>query len=62
MATYGIDLGTTYSAIATLDESGRAVIIENQNDAKPILASVIYFPQDESSPPVVGEEAKNMVE
>ncbi|GHV93999.1 molecular chaperone DnaK [Spirochaetia bacterium] len=62
MATYGIDLGTTYSAIATLDDSGRPVIIENQNDAKPILASAIYFPQDESNPPVVGEEAKNMVE
>jgi molecular chaperone DnaK (HSP70) len=62
MATYGIDLGTTYSAIATLDESGRAVIIENQIDAKPILASAVYFPQDESGPPVVGEEAKNMVE
>jgi molecular chaperone DnaK (HSP70) len=62
MATYGIDLGTTYSAIATLDASGRPVIIENQIDAKPILASAIYFPQDESSPPVVGEEAKNRVE
>ena len=30
MAQYvGIDLGTTYSAIATIDESGRAVIINN---------------------------------
>jgi molecular chaperone DnaK (HSP70) len=62
MTTYGIDLGTTYSAIATLDESGRPVIIENQPEAKRILASAIYFPQDESNPPGIGEEAKNMVE
>jgi molecular chaperone DnaK (HSP70) len=62
MATYGIDLGTTYSAIATLDDNGKPVIIENQNEGKPTLASAIYFPTDEGAPPVVGYEAKNMQE
>jgi molecular chaperone DnaK (HSP70) len=62
MATYGIDLGTTYSAIATLDDNGKPVIIENQNEGKQILASAIYFPHEEGNPPVVGDEAKNMQE
>jgi molecular chaperone DnaK (HSP70) len=62
MATYGIDLGTTYSAIATLDDNSKPVIIENQIEAKPILASAIYFPPNEGDPPVIGEEAKNMQE
>ena len=31
MANYiGIDLGTTFSAVATLDETGRPIIIKNE--------------------------------
>ena len=32
MSNYiGIDLGTTYSAVATIDEAGRPVIIESED-------------------------------
>lgn len=57
---YGIDLGTTYSAIATLDDSGNPVIIENFDDSVPFLASAVYFP--EGGDPVIGKEAKNQAE
>ncbi len=57
---YGIDLGTTYSAIATLDDSGNPEVIENHADAIPLLASAVYFP--EGGDPVIGKEAKNQVE
>ncbi|AEF83295.1 Hsp70 family protein [Leadbettera azotonutricia] len=62
MATYGIDLGTTYSAISTLDDNGKPVIIENQIEGKPTLASAVYFPADESDTPVIGDIAKNSSE
>lgn len=55
---YGIDLGTTYCAIATLDENGMPYIIPNQDDSSDLLASAIYFPED--GDPVVGEQAKGM--
>ena len=29
---YGIDLGTTYSVITTLDDNGMPVVIENEAD------------------------------
>ena len=57
---YGIDLGTTYSAVATLNDSGLPEIIENFADGKPILASAVFFPDGED--PVVGEAAKNQLE
>jgi len=57
---YGIDLGTTYSAIATLDEYQMPKIIENEVDATPTLASAVYFPG--GSEPIVGIEAKNHAE
>jgi molecular chaperone DnaK (HSP70) len=57
---YGIDLGTTYSAIATLDDSGMPEIIENFADSILLLASAVYFP--EGGNPVIGKEAKNQVE
>jgi len=57
---YGIDLGTTYSAIAMLNESGMPEMIENFADSKPILASAVYFPEGED--PVIGEAAKNQIE
>ena len=60
MKTYGIDLGTTYSAIAVLDENNLPQIIENFNEGKYTLPSAVYFP--EGGDPVVGTEAKNFAE
>ena len=57
---FGIDLGTTYSAIAALDERGIPEIIENYADSSPLLASAVYFP--EGGDPVVGREAKQQAE
>ena len=57
---YGIDLGTTYSAIATLDNNGLPVIIDNDVDGTPFIASAVYFP--ENGEPVIGEEAKKQAE
>ena len=34
MAHMGIDLGTTFSAVATIDETGRPVIIENKDKSE----------------------------
>lgn len=54
---YGIDLGTTYSVISTLDDNGMPKIIANQEDGSDLLASAVYFPEE--GDPVVGETAKN---
>ncbi len=54
---YGIDLGTTYSVISTLDDNGMPKVIPNQNDGSDLLASAVYFPEGGS--PVVGEVAKS---
>jgi len=58
---YGIDLGTTYSVIATLNENGLPEIIENTDDASQLLASAVYFPEG-GGVPVVGAAAKNQAE
>lgn len=54
---YGIDLGTTYSVIATLDDHGMPKVITNQDDNSDLLASAVYF--QDGAAPVVGEVAKN---
>ncbi len=54
---FGIDLGTTYSVITTLDENGMPVVIQNQMDSSDLLASAAYFPEE--GEPVVGEMAKS---
>ncbi|MCB0629927.1 MAG: Hsp70 family protein [Saprospiraceae bacterium] len=54
--TIGIDLGTTFSAIASVDQTGRAVVLKNEND-EVLTPSVIWFNEDS---PVVGAEAKEM--
>ncbi len=51
---YGIDLGTTYSSIAYVDEYGKAVIIPNAENER-VTPSVVFF--DENNV-VVGEVAK----
>ncbi len=50
----GIDLGTTYSAIAYMDEHGKPVIIPNSDNER-ITPSVILFEEDEA---IVGRIAK----
>lgn len=52
---YGIDLGTTYSAISFINDDGKAEIINN-SDGLPITASAVYFESPENI--VVGETAK----
>ncbi len=56
MATYGIDLGTTYSCIACVDKSGRPVVLKNANgdDTTP---SVVWFESADNV--VVGRQAKD---
>ena len=51
----GIDLGTTFSAVAQLDDTGRAVIVHNQ-EGENITASAVEFVSDELI--YVGSEAK----
>ncbi len=55
MATYGIDLGTTNSCVASVDDTGRAVVLQNAigDDTTP---SVVYFESADNV--VVGRQAK----
>jgi len=57
MPVYGIDLGTTYSAIAKLNENNMPIIIQNVEEGSFTLPSAVYFPED-SSDITVGREAK----
>lgn len=51
---FGIDLGTTYSSIAYLDEFGKPIIVPNlENQA--VTPSVVFFDDNEI---IVGETAK----
>ncbi|MCK4761652.1 MAG: Hsp70 family protein [Candidatus Aminicenantes bacterium] len=51
---YGIDLGTTYSCIAYVDEHGKPVIVPNAENER-ITPSVVFFDEDNV---IVGNEAK----
>lgn len=51
---FGIDLGTTYSAIAYVDEHGKPVIVPNQESER-ITPSVVLFDTDNV---IVGNTAK----
>lgn len=55
----GIDLGTTYSAMAYVDEHGDAKIIPNDNNQR-ITPSVVYFENENNI--VVGQSAKDEAE
>ena len=57
MATFGIDLGTTYSCIARVDDSGRASVIKNAL-GEDLTPSVVYFESPDSV--VVGQDAKSV--
>jgi len=52
----GIDLGTTYCVVATIDEMGKPVVLKN-SDGKNITPSVIAFTSDRA---VFGDEAKGL--
>ena len=54
----GIDLGTTNSVVSIIDETGKAVVLENPN-GKRTTPSVVAFKNDEI---IVGEIAKRQVE
>lgn len=55
---FGIDLGTTYSCIAQVDEYGKPVILANFENER-TTPSVVFFEDDGSV--IVGNEAKNML-
>lgn len=56
---WGIDLGTTYSCISRVDESGHAVVINNR-DGDPTTPSVVMFLGPENIQ--VGKEAKRQMQ
>jgi len=53
---FGIDLGTTYSAIGYVDEFGQPTIILNEDD-EPVTSSTIFFETPENV--IVGKVAKS---
>ncbi|MHC8863744.1 Hsp70 family protein [Arenicellales bacterium IMCC57338] len=57
-AIVGIDLGTTFSAVAHLDETGRAAIVHNK-DGGNTTPSVVEFTDAENAS--VGEEARQFM-
>ncbi len=61
MSTYGIDLGTTYSCIAKLDQNGNPEVIQNYVDGTYTLASAVFFEED-SDNTLYGESAKEYME
>ena len=54
----GLDLGTTYCAMAIVDETGRPVLLPNA-DGQSTTPSVIHFYEPDAC--VVGAEALKMV-
>lgn len=54
----GIDLGTTYSVVAYINEHGKAEVIPDEHGLR-VTPSVIYFG---GSTPIVGDEAKEYQE
>nr|MDR1494401.1 Hsp70 family protein [Planctomycetaceae bacterium] len=52
---YGIDLGTTYSAIAFIDEFGKSQIITNSDNER-VTPSVVFFESEKNV--IVGKIAK----
>ena len=52
---FGIDLGTTYSVVAYIDETGRPAVVRN-SDGEDTTPSVVYFESEDNV--VVGKAAK----
>jgi molecular chaperone DnaK len=57
--TLGIDLGTTYSAMAYVDEHGEARILAN-SDNENITPSVVFFEKEDNI--IVGQNAKDEID
>ncbi|MBB5872971.1 molecular chaperone DnaK (HSP70) [Allocatelliglobosispora scoriae] len=57
-AYFGIDLGTTYSAIAYIDDTGRPTVIRDQIGESLTMPSVVFFESAENV--VVGAGAREM--
>ncbi|HVK17707.1 MAG TPA: Hsp70 family protein [Fimbriiglobus sp.] len=57
MAIVGIDLGTTFCAVATLDEKGRPVTVPNR-DGEVLTPSAVYLTDDGQA--VVGQPAMDV--
>jgi molecular chaperone DnaK len=55
---FGIDLGTTYSAISYVDDSGKPTVIRNRVTSQETTPSVVYFENADNV--VVGATAKNV--
>ena len=55
---FGIDLGTTYSAISYIDDSGRPTVVRNTISGSETTPSAVYF--ENESNVVVGAYAKNV--
>lgn len=58
-AFYGIDLGTTYSCIATIDSDDMVTVIPNTLTGQLTTPSVVAF--DDDGKLLVGRAAKNML-
>lgn len=56
---YGIDLGTTYSCIATIDEYDRPVVLQN-GEGQNVTPSVVFYEEQDNI--VVGDTAKNEID
>ncbi|RGC65771.1 Chaperone protein DnaK [Micromonospora sp. MW-13] len=56
---FGIDLGTTYSVVSYIDETGRPAVVRNVITNNETTPSVVYF-EEGSGEVVVGEAAKNV--
>ena len=52
----GIDLGTTFSAIASLDDLGNPEVLASIEDNRKITASAVYLKDNEV---IVGDKALN---
>lgn len=59
MKIVGIDLGTTYSAVAVIGEDGKPVILDNQDGEKTTPSVVLFSDFGDGDEPLVGTQAKN---
>ncbi|HJJ00481.1 MAG TPA: Hsp70 family protein [Coriobacteriaceae bacterium] len=56
-SVFGIDLGTTYSCIAYIDENGNVQVAKNRDTGKTTTPSVVEF--EDAGNVIVGEDAKS---
>lgn len=55
-SVFGIDLGTTYSCIAYIDENGNVQVAKNRDTGKTTTPSAVEF--EDAGNVIVGEDAK----